>query len=188
MNIHWNLESRAVLRILARKSPAVWNITRSLRFSRKSGTTTIHSTSAQKSKFLNKYQIFLKEFNENPWILDVNQYQTAWWSNSLETFTCCTQRLSNTSRKNDMYSPRNDPQFDTEMTPTKKWFLEWNGIQPWDYYMSVAALLRSWIAFNISLQFMWFFPRQRFCHLISPFVYLCIFNNVKNILKVFIIF
>ena len=44
-----------------------------LGFSRISGTTTMTlSTSAEKSKFLNKYQIFLKEFDENSWKLDVN--------------------------------------------------------------------------------------------------------------------
>ena len=45
------------------------------------------STSAEKSKFLNKYQIFLKEFDENS-----RKYQTIRWSRSLKTFTAVRHR------------------------------------------------------------------------------------------------
>ena len=76
-----------------------------------------------------------------------------------------------------LYSPRNDP--DPEIIPnpemipksTPKWspFLststpKWSPINPWNGIVfrhgiitSLLQRLRSWIAFNISLQFMWFF-------------------------------
>ena len=76
-----------------------------------------------------------------------------------------------------LYSPRNDP--DPEMIPnpemipksTPKWspFLftstpKWSPINSWNGMVfrhgiitSLLQRLRSWIAFNISLQFMWFF-------------------------------
>ena len=45
-----------------------------------SGTTMTSSTSAQKSKFLNNYQIFFKEFDEN----SLKTF-TGWAANSIET-------------------------------------------------------------------------------------------------------
>ena len=55
-----------------------------------SGTNTMTlSTSAEKSKFLNKYQIFLQDFHEN-----FRKYQTTGWYRSLKTFTAVRYRDS----------------------------------------------------------------------------------------------
>ena len=70
-----------------------------------------------------------------------------------------------------LYSPRNDPQIDPEMIPISLHVdpkmipvSSWNGMVFGHgiiiiiiIILSLLQRLRSWIAFNISLQFMWFF-------------------------------
>ena len=80
--------------------------------------------------------------------------------------------------------PRNDPHFSLRRPPKWSPINSWNGmVFRHGIITSVLHRLRSWIAFNISLQFMWLFS-YRYCHLIafmSTFAHSTSFSNLKQV-------